>query len=84
MWYQTGPYFAYFYTGRYQDVINLATQTLDAMSEPILEETYYWRARALLATGDQEAAVADLETCLENHEGFTPCLEELAKLGITP
>jgi hypothetical protein len=84
MWYQTGPYFAYFYTGRYQDVINLATQTLDAMSEPILEETYYWRARALLATGDQEAAVADLEACLENHEGFTPCLEELAKLGITP
>jgi len=84
MWYQTGPYFAYFYTGRYQDVINLATQTLDAMSEPVLEETYYWRARALLALGDQEAAITDLEACLENHEGFSPCLEELAKLGITP
>ncbi len=49
LWYQTGPYFAYYYTGRYQDVINLATQTLDAMSEPILEESYYWRGRAYLA-----------------------------------
>jgi hypothetical protein len=84
MWYQTGPYFAYFFTGRYQDVINLATQTLDAMSDPILEESYYWRARALLATGDQEAAVEDLQACLEQHEGFTPCIEELAKLGIAP
>ena len=51
MWYQTGPYFAYYYTGRYQDVINLATQTLDAMSEPILEESFYWRARASFSSG---------------------------------
>ncbi len=29
MWYQTGPYFAYFYSGRYQDVINLANVTLN-------------------------------------------------------
>lgn len=84
MWYQTGPYFAYYFTGRYVDVINLATQTLDAMSEPILEESYYWRARALLALGDTEAAMKDLNQCLEVHEGFTPCLDELAKLGIFP
>jgi len=32
MWYQTGPYWAYYYTGRYQDVINLSTTTLEAMS----------------------------------------------------
>ncbi|MDI6693423.1 MAG: C39 family peptidase [Anaerolineales bacterium] len=84
MWYQTGPYFAYYFTGRYEDVINLATQTLDAMSEPILEESYYWRARALLALGDNEAAIKDLNQCLEVHEGFAPCLSELAKLGIFP
>jgi hypothetical protein len=84
MWYHTGPYFAYYYTGRYVDVINLATQTLDAMSEPILEESYYWRARALLALGDSEAAIQDLRTCLEVHEDFTPCVEELQKLGLQP
>jgi len=84
MWYQTGPYFAYFYTGRYQDVIDLATQTLDAVSEPAIEETLYWRGRAYLILGEEEAAIADLQACLESHEGFSPCLEELAKLGITP
>lgn len=84
MWYQTSPYYAYFFTGRYTDVINLATQTLDASSEPILEESFYWRARALNALGDSEAAIADLQQCLEVHPGFSPCEEELRKLGIDP
>jgi hypothetical protein len=84
MWYQTGPYFAYYFIGRYQDVINLATQTLDLTSEPILEESYYWRARAYLAMGDEESAVSDLQTCLTDHPGFEPCAEELLKLGIEP
>jgi hypothetical protein len=39
LWYQTGPYWAYYYTGRYQDVIDLATTTLGAMSQPVLEES---------------------------------------------
>ena len=84
MWYQTGPYFAYYYTGRYQDVIELATTTIDASSEPILEESYYWRAKALLALGDNETAILDLQECLEVHPGFSPCVSELALLGITP
>lgn len=84
MWYQTGPYRAYYYTGRYLDVVNLATQTLDAMSEPILEESYYWRALALLALGDPEVAIQDLQECLKVHEGFQPCVDELAKQGIHP
>jgi hypothetical protein len=84
MWYQTGPYRAYYYTGRYLDVVNLATQTLDAMSEPILEESYYWRALALLALGDQEGGIKDLQECVKVHEGFQPCVDELAKQGISP
>ncbi|PKN98682.1 MAG: hypothetical protein CVU42_10720 [Chloroflexi bacterium HGW-Chloroflexi-4] len=47
LWYQTGPYFAYYYTARYQDVISLATTTLDAEVEHILEESYHWRAMAV-------------------------------------
>ena len=84
LWYQTGPYFAYFFTGRYQEVIDLATQTLDSMSDPILEESLYWRARALLALGDEETAVESLEQCLVAHPGFEPCVEELLKLGLEP
>jgi hypothetical protein len=81
LWYQTGPYFAYFYSGRYYDVINLATTTLDAMSEPVLEESYYWRALALEALGDLDGAVRDFRSSLEHHPGFGPSLEQLRRLG---
>jgi tetratricopeptide (TPR) repeat protein len=84
MWYQTGPYWAYYYTGRYQDVVNLASTTLDAMSEPVLEESYYWRARALQAIGDSEGAVNDLRSSLEYHPGFEPSLTQLEHLTETP
>lgn len=84
MWYQTGPYWAYFYTGRYQDVKDLATTTLNAMSEPVLEESYYWRARALEALGDYDRARTDLRTALKYHPGFEPALTRLQQLGDVP
>ena len=84
IWYQTGPYWAYYYTGRYQDVIKLATTTLDAMSEPVLEESYYWRALAGEATGDSKGAIKDLQSALKFHPGFEPALTQLKQLGITP
>lgn len=84
MWYQTGPYWAYYYTGRYQDVINLATQTLDAMSEPVLEESYYWRALAREALGDSKGAIKDLRSSLEYHPGFELALIRLQQLDTTP
>ncbi len=81
IWYQTGPYFAYYYTGRYYDVLTLATSTLTAMSEPVLEETYVWRARARIALGDTSGAIEDLNLALQYHEDFAPALEELARLS---
>ncbi len=81
MWYQTGPYAAYYYAGRYTDVINLATTTLEVMSEPVLEESYYWRARAREALGDVQGAIGDWEKSLEQHPGFGPSLVQLARLG---
>ena len=84
LWYQTGPYFAYYFTQRYQDLIDLATTTLDAMSEPILEESYYWRGRAKLALGDREGAIEDFQQSLEVHPDFTPSLEQLGQLGVKP
>jgi hypothetical protein len=84
LWYQTGPYFAYFFTGRYGDVISLATQTLVNASEPTLEESWYWRARARAAIGDSAGAVDDLRTSLQYHEGFAPSLELLQALGAAP
>jgi hypothetical protein len=81
LWYQTGPYFAYFYTQRYNDVIDLATTTLDKMSEPILEESFYWRGRAKAALGDTAGAIEDYQASLKVHPGFGPSLLELQNLG---
>jgi tetratricopeptide (TPR) repeat protein len=81
LWYQTGPYFAYFFTGRYQDVINLATETIIHSSEPAIEESFFWRARAKAALGDTASAVDDLRESLKWHPDFAPSVEELNALG---
>lgn len=84
MWYQTGPYFAYYYTSRYWDVINLATNTIDSAAEPYLEESFIWRARARAILGDNQGAAEDVRKSLEYHPGFGPGLDLAQQLGIQP
>lgn len=84
-WYQTGPYFAYYYTGRYQDVINLADITLSYSSaQPAIEESWVWRGRARLALGNTEGAIEDFRNALEWHPGWWVAEQELRNLGIEP
>jgi Peptidase_C39 like family/Tetratricopeptide repeat len=81
MWYQTGPYWAYYYTGRYQDVLALADTTLnDTISEPTLEESLYWRALAEEALGDINAAVADLRETIRLNPNFSPGISQLNRI----
>jgi hypothetical protein len=85
LWYQTGPYKAYFYTGRYYDVIRRADITLDEMkSEKNLEESYYWRAMAKSALGDTAGAIKDLREALKWHPGWYVATEQLKLLGVNP
>ena len=70
VWYQTGPYWAYFYTGRYYDVLGLATTTIVAASEPAIEESWYWRALAKEALGDISGAIEDLQEAVKLNEHF--------------
>jgi hypothetical protein len=85
MWYQTGPYWAYYYSGRYQDVQSLADTTLnDTISEPVLEESLYWRGMAKTALGDSSGAISDFRDSLKWHPGFAPSLEQLQQMGVAP
>jgi hypothetical protein len=85
MWYQTGPYWAYYYTGRYDDVIGLANNTLYyTIDEPTLEESYYWRALAKEALGNVTGAIEDLRTSLVHHPEWEPALQQLERLGASP
>lgn len=87
LWYQTGPFFAYYYTGRYGDVINKATfNSIDMVRDdtPALEESYYWRGMAKLQLGERQSAIDDFYTCLQYHTGFEICRNALSGLGIQP
>jgi tetratricopeptide (TPR) repeat protein len=81
MWYVDGPYVAYYNTGRYEDVVNLANTTFSWVGQPVLEESYYWRGMANLALGKQNIAVADLQKAAELNPNYAPPREELLRLG---
>ena len=98
IWHQTGPYFAYYYSGRYQDVVNLASGALDYIQNraqrlgiadkpqvgAFIEETWVWRARARIVIGDREGAISDLRMALKFHPGFQAAVDDLNKLGLAP
>jgi len=84
MWYQTGPYKAYFYSGRYTDVVNLASVTFETIEPDFLEETLYWRGQAYYMIGDTQSAIADYRTALEIHPGWAPAVQALQDLGVAP
>jgi tetratricopeptide (TPR) repeat protein len=79
IWYQFGPYEAYYAVGRYEDVIALADETLRIANN--LEESYYWRGKARQALGDIAGARADFQAALRYHEGWAPALEALDALS---
>jgi tetratricopeptide (TPR) repeat protein len=85
LWYQTGPYWAYFYSGRYQDTINLANTTLnDTIAEPTLEESLYWRGMAYWALGQTGDAIADFRESVRLNPNFAPGIDMLNQLGASP
>jgi len=87
LWYQTGPYFAYYYTARYQTVIELATTAIQSVyyDDTAPEESLYWRGMAKLALGDTAGAIDDFRKSIKPyHPGFAPALEQLKLLGVEP
>lgn len=69
MWYQFGPFEAYLQTGRYDDVLNLARNTL--RNEDGIEEVYYYVAQAYLAQEQPDYAIANLEVAVWRNPGFS-------------
>ncbi|HEY9152626.1 MAG TPA: C39 family peptidase [Anaerolineales bacterium] len=85
MWYQSGPYFAYYYSGRYQDVIDLANYTLNkTIAQPTLEESLYWRGMAEKALGDMTDSIADFKQANYLNPKMVAIIDALQSLGITP
>ncbi len=79
LWYQFGPYEAYYETGRYEDVILLADVTL--LDRPYFEESYYYKGLAQIALGEDKAAQDNLERAVRFNPNFTPAVEVLEQLN---
>jgi len=79
LFYQFGPYVAYFNVGRYQDVVDLATVTLRA--RPVLEESYVWRGWALYMLGDTDGARGDFRSALGVNPNFIDAITALDVVG---
>ena len=80
-WYQTSPYWAYYYSGRYQDVINLANFTFDTIDEDTLEESLYWRGLAYYALGNKALARQDLYNAVWLNPNFQAALDQISVLN---
>ena len=78
LWYQFGPFEAYYRVGRYTDVGNLVAEQLKRVRD--IEEWYYWRGRARVAVGNLTGARQDFQTALEYNPGFTAAREALERL----
>jgi tetratricopeptide (TPR) repeat protein len=79
LWYQFGPYEAYFQVGRYEDIVLLADVTLK--DRPYFEESYYYKGLALQALGRLDEARSNLERAIAFNPRFTPAATALEEIG---
>jgi tetratricopeptide (TPR) repeat protein len=76
-WYQFDYFRALYETGQHERLLALTDKTLASMKGENLEESRYWRARALSALGRPDEARADLEKALFFNPLFEPARELL-------
>jgi tetratricopeptide (TPR) repeat protein len=79
LWYQFGPFEAYLAVGRPNDVIALAGANLQQTGD--LEESHYYRGRALQAQGQLPAARSAFQTATRLNSRFTPAYHALSTIG---
>ncbi len=79
LWYQFEPFQAYFEAGRHAELLALADSVIATAGN--IEETYYWRGRALQAAGDTAAARAAYQRAVELNSNYAEVRQALAALG---
>lgn len=79
LWYQFGPFEAYFEAGRYDDVMALVTNNLSNGAEYV-EETYYWQGRVLAARGSRDEAINAYRQALVHNPLYEDAQAELDSL----
>ncbi len=80
MWYQFGPYEAYYYTERYDDMIAIVRQNQNDGGGHFVEETWYYLGMAREGRGEIELALQNYTTALNFNPNFAPALNARERL----
>ncbi len=80
MWYQFGPYEAYFNTGRYDDMIRIARQNQNDGGGHFVEETWYYLGMAREGRGETDLALQNYNAAINFNPNFEPALEARANI----
>jgi tetratricopeptide (TPR) repeat protein len=78
LWYQFGPFHAYYEVGRYQELIALADSVLKPSVQ--IEELHDWRARTFEALGNPTAAAAARQRVAELNRHYQPHYAEIPRV----
>ncbi len=78
LWYQFGPFQAYYHQGRHQEVITLADATIKTAVND--EELFYWKGLAQQALGDVEGARASLQQAVKLRPSYQDAVDALDKV----
>jgi len=79
LWYQFGPFQAYYETGRYEEQMALIDATIALTTD--VEELYYWKGLALQATGDLAGARQAFQRALTLNPNYADAAAALAAAG---
>lgn len=80
MWYMYGPFEAYYHTGRYQDMLDLARAVI--AGTPGVEESYYYAGLAYEALGDRQRAKANYDVAVLRNNGYTAAIDALSRVAV--
>ncbi len=80
LWYQFGPFEAYFNVGRYTDVLSLAQNNLTSGAD-LVEETHYWMGRVYEAQGETALATAAYQRALNKNPLYTAARDALTRIS---
>lgn len=78
LWYQFGPFSAYYEQARYKEVITLADATIKTAVND--EELFYWKGRAQQALGDTAGAIASLQQAVKLRPTYQNAVDALSTL----
>jgi tetratricopeptide (TPR) repeat protein len=80
MWYQFGPYEAYYHMGRYQDMLTISSAIRNDGGGQYVEETFYYAGLAREGLGENQRAIENYNAVLAFNPNFAPARERLNAL----